>query len=201
VRLIVIRHGETLYNAEHRLTGQSDIPLSGLGEQQALAVAAYLSTEQINVIVSSDLQRARATAIAVARYHELTLQEDPRLRELSLGQWEGQTMEQIEASEPDLVRRRLADPFTIAPEGGETLLPFRDRIARALENWYRSHPDGTVVWVTHAGVIGVLICHVLEMDLKRRWQFHHDNASVTELSIVGPRISLVRLNETAFLRQ
>jgi probable phosphoglycerate mutase len=201
VRLIVIRHGETPYNVEDRLTGQSDIPLSNLGEQQAFAVAAYLSTEQLDVIVSSDLQRARATAMAVAQYHELTLQEDPLLRELSLGQWEGRTMAEIEASEPDLVQRRLADPFTSAPEGGETLLQFRDRIARALENWYRYHPESTVVWVTHAGVIGVLICHVLEIDLKRRWQFHHDNASVTELSVVGPRISLVRLNETAFLGQ
>jgi broad specificity phosphatase PhoE len=139
--------------------------------------------------------------MAVAQYHEATLQEDPLLRELSLGQWEGRTMAELEASEPDLVRRRLADPLTYAPKGGETLLQFRDRIARALENWYRYYPDGTVVWVTHAGVIGVLICHVLEIDLKRRWQFHHHNASVTELSIVGPRISLVRLNETAFLGQ
>lgn len=201
MRLIVIRHGETPYNVEDRLTGQSDIPLSSLGEQQAFALATYLSTEQLDVIVSSDLQRARATAIAVAQHHESTLQEDPLLRELSLGQWEGRTMAEIEASEPDLVRCRLADPFTYAPEGGETLLQFRDRIARALENWYTYHPDSTVVWVTHAGVIGVLICHVLEIDLKRRWQFHHDNASVTELSVVGPRISLVRLNETAFLGQ
>jgi probable phosphoglycerate mutase len=201
VRLIVIRHGETLYNVEDRLTGQSDIPLSSLGEQQALAVAAYLSTEQLDVIVSSNLQRTRATAMAIAQYHESTVQEDPLLRELSLGQWEGRTMAEIEASEPDLMQRRLTDPLTFTPEGGETLLQFRDRIVRALENWYRYHPDGTVVWVTHAGVIGVLICHVLEIDLRRRWQFHHNNASVTELSIVGSRISLVRLNETAFLGQ
>src|SRR5204862_304463 len=134
------------------LTGQSDIPLSSLGEQQAFALATYLSTEQLDVIVSSDLQRARATAIAVAQHHESTLQEDPLLRELSLGQWEGRTMAEIEASEPDLVRCRLAHPFTYAAEGGETLLQFRDRIARALENWYTYHPDSTVVWLTHAGV-------------------------------------------------
>ncbi len=201
MRLIVIRHGETSYNVEDRLTGQSDISLSSLGEQQALAVASYLSTEQLDVIVSSDLQRARATATAVAQHHGLTVQEDPLLRELSLGTWEGRTMAEVWLSEPDQVERWIADPSIYAPEGGETLLEFHDRIVCALDRWYALCPDATVVWVTHAGVIGVLICHVLEIDLERRWQFHHDNASVTELSIVGSRISLVRLNETAFLRE
>ena len=199
MRLIVIRHGETTYNVEDRLTGQSDIALSHLGEQQANAVAAYLATEKLDVIVSSDLQRARKTAQAIAHYHGLAVEEDPLLREWSLGEWEGRTMAEIRVSEPDLVQRRIADPFNYAPEGGETLLQFRDRVVLALDRWSTRYPDSTVVWVAHAGVIGTLVCHVLEIDLKRRWQIRHDNASVTELSIVGSRVTLVRLNETAFL--
>jgi broad specificity phosphatase PhoE len=199
VRLIVIRHGETTYNVEDRLTGQSDIPLSSLGEQQANAVAAYLATEKLDVIVSSDLQRARRTAEAIAHYHGLTVEQDSLLREWSLGTWEGRTMAEIRVSEPDLVQRRIADPFTYVPEGGETLQQFHDRVVLALERWTTRYPDSTVVWVAHAGIIGVLICHVLEIDLRRRWQFRHDNASVTELNIIGSRVTLVRLNETAFL--
>ena len=78
MRLIVVRHGETLYNLEDRLTGQSDIPLSSLGERQATLVGTFLATEQVDVVVSSDLQRARKTAMAIAAHHDLLVEEDPR---------------------------------------------------------------------------------------------------------------------------
>jgi len=201
VRLIVVRHGETFNNVEDRFTGQSDVPLSPSGEKQALAVAAYLATDRLDAIVSSDLQRARLTAQAIAKYHQLSVEEDPQLRELSLGQWEGRTPAEVQEVEPDALMRWRADPSTSAPAGGETLIQFRDRITRGLDHWYSLYPDGTVLWVAHAGLIGVLVCHLLGIDLNRRWQFHHDNASVTELLIRPPRVSLVRLNETAFLRQ
>jgi broad specificity phosphatase PhoE len=201
VRLIVARHGETFNNVEDRFTGQSDVPLSSTGERQALALGAYLAGERLDVIVSSDLQRALITAQAVARYHALPVEEDSRLRELSLGKWEGKTPAEVQVTEPDALLRWRADPSTSAPEGGETLIQFRARIVYALDDWYGRYPDGTVLWVAHAGLIGVLVCHMLGIDLNRRWQFHHDNASVTELRINGPRVSLVRLNETAFLHQ
>lgn len=201
MRLIVARHGETFNNVEDRFTGQSDVPLSPIGERQALALGAYLAGDHLDVIVSSDLQRARITARAIARYHDLPVEEDPRLRELSLGKWEGMTPTEVQVNEPDALLRWRADPSSSAPAGGETLIQFRARIVDALDNWYGRYPDGTVLWVAHAGLIGVLVCHMLGIDLNRRWQFHHDNASVTELRINGPRVSLVRLNETAFLRQ
>jgi broad specificity phosphatase PhoE len=201
VRLIVVRHGETFNNAEDRFTGQSDVPLSPIGERQALALGAYLASDHLDVIVSSDLQRARITAQAVARYHGLTVEEDPQIRELSLGKWEGMTPGEVQVNESDALMRWRADPSTFAPEGGETLIQFRARIVHALDYWSSLYSDGTVVWVAHGGLIGVLLCHILEINLNRRWQFHHDNASVTELRISGPRVSLVRLNETAFLRQ
>ncbi|GCE14752.1 histidine phosphatase family protein [Tengunoibacter tsumagoiensis] len=201
MRLIIIRHGETIYNATERLTGQRDIPLTPLGEQQALTVGAYLANDQPDAIVSSDLQRARLTAAAIARYHELPVEVDPRLRELSLGRWEGSTFHDVQREEPEQYQLWREDPSTNAPMGGETLLQFRDRVVASLDEWYARYPEGTVIWVAHAGLIGVLICHILAIDLNRRGQFHHDNASLTELRILPPRYSLVRLNETAFLKE
>ncbi len=183
MRLIVIRHGETPNNVEERFTGQSDVPLSPVGEQQVLALGAYLATKPLDALVSSDLQRARATALAIAQYHSVPLEEDPLLRELSLGKWEGMTVAEVQMRDPDTLRRWRADPSTSAPEGGETLLAFRARIVRALDRWYSRYPDGTVAWVAHAGLIGVLLCHVLEIDLNRRWQFHHENASITRTAV------------------
>jgi len=200
VRLIVVRHGETVYNIEHRFTGQSDIPLSPLGERQELLVGEYLATEQPDVLVSSDLQRARATAQAIARHHGLPVLEDRNLREISLGSWEGLTVYEVMMSDEDGLVHWRSDPLHNGAGGGETLTQFHARIVRALERWYADYPEGTVVWVAHGGLMGVLVCHMLAIDIKRRRQFHHDNASISEFLYTAHSVSVVRLNETAFLR-
>ena len=91
MRLIVVRHGETFYNAQRRLTGQLDVPLNPLGERQAAALGDCLTTEHLDAIISSDLERTRVTASAIAYNHGLHVQEDSDLRELAFGEWEGYT--------------------------------------------------------------------------------------------------------------
>jgi broad specificity phosphatase PhoE len=199
VRLSVVRHGETAFNCEDRLTGQRDIPLSPLGQRQARLVGAYLADRPISVIVCSDLQRTRLTARAIAEYHDLTVEEDPDIREISLGEWEGQTIEEVAARDPELVRNWRQDGVLYAPPGGETLPQVRRRVARALDRWSTRYPDGHVLWVAHGGLIGVLICHLLDIDLNRRRQFRHANASLTEFVYTAERIEFVHLNETGYL--
>jgi phosphoserine phosphatase len=199
VRLIVVRHGETLYNVQSRYTGQSDIPLSALGEQQAAALGKRLAAEPLAAIAASDLQRARVTAQAIARYHKLPVQEDVDLREISFGTWEGATYDEIVARDADLVQHWLADPTIHAPPGGETVIQLRDRVAPALQRWRAHYPEATILWAVHGGVIEVLLCHVLGVDLKLRWQFRHENASITEIDLNGEAATLVRLNEVTHL--
>ena len=105
MRLIVVRHGETFYNMEDRLTGQADIPLSPLGERQAERVGVYLADEKLDGIVSSDLQRALITAQAIAAHHGLTVQEDPDIREIALGNWEGMLSSEVALLEPELMAK------------------------------------------------------------------------------------------------
>ena len=200
MRLILVRHGETMYNAQRRYTGQSDVPLNALGERQAAALGEYLATEHLDVIVTSDLERTRVTAEAIARYHGLPIHEDIDLRELAFGEWEGYTYDEVLARDAKLVAQWRADPATYAPPGGETVSQLRDRCAHALRNWQTQYPEASVLWVTHGGLIGVLLCHVLGIDLKRRWQFRHDNASISEMHLSGDRVMIVRLNETAHIR-
>jgi len=200
MRLIVVRHGETFYNAQRRLTGQSDIPLNPLGERQAAALCNCLATEHLDVIVSSDLERTRVTAKTIANNHRLPLQEDIDLRELAFGEWEGYTYDEVLARDANLASLWRVDPSKFAPPGEETVAQLRDRCARALMRWQTEYPDASVLWVTHGGLIGVLLCHVLGIDLKRRWQFSHDNASISELRLRGDRLIIVRLNETAHIR-
>jgi broad specificity phosphatase PhoE len=200
MRLLVVRHGETFYNAQRRLTGQSDVPLNSLGERQAVALGDCLATEHLDAIVTSDLERTRVTARTIASFHGLVVQEDSVLRELAFGEWEGYTFDEVLAKDANQASLWRADPTIYAPPGGETIAQLRDRCARALGRWQTGYPDASVLWVTHGGLIGVLLCHVLGIDLKRRWQFSHDNASISELRLRGDRVIIVRLNETAHIR-
>ncbi len=199
MRLIVVRHGETLYNMQERFTGQSDVPLSALGINQTTALGKHLATETLDVIVASDLQRARATAQAIASYHKLPVEEDADLREIAFGTWEGATYAEILAHDADLVERWQADPTIHAPPGGETVTQLHRRVVRALERWRAQYSQETVLWAVHGGVIEVLLCHLLAVDLKCRWQFRHDNASITEIDLSCVGATVVRLNETTHL--
>lgn len=199
MRLLLARHGATLNNVEARYTGQTDVPLSPLGERQAEALARRLAREPLAAIVSSDLARARSTAEAVARRTGLGVTHDADLREVSLGAWEGRTLADLEAREADSLRRWRADGATFAPPGGATFAALRDRLLRALARATDRYPGETVLWVTHGAAIGVLLCHVVGVELSRGWQFRRDNASITELDLAAGRTVIVRLNDTAHL--
>jgi alpha-ribazole phosphatase len=211
MRLLLARHGATANNLEARFTGQSDVSLSPLGERQAEALGRRLAAEKLDAVISSDLSRARATAEAIVRYSRLTITIDQDLREISLGEWEGLTYAEIVERDPVRAAEWQADSLRVSPPGGETTYQFRDRLVRAFDRWRAIYPDAAVVWVTHGGVIGVLLCHLLGMDLGRRWQFRRDNAGITELD-VGIRTNrltpyeqattyaiLMRLNDTRHL--
>ena len=139
MRLLLVRHGLTLSNVQGRYTGQSDVSLTEVGKRQAEAVGKRLATEGLNVIVSSDLQRARDTANAIARHHNLPVWNDADLREASLGEWEGLTYREVSTLYRELVLQRHEDPHFSAP-GGEFVIQIRDRVARARARWQSQYP-------------------------------------------------------------
>jgi broad specificity phosphatase PhoE len=199
MRLILVRHGETVYNAQARFTGQSDVPLSVLGRRQTAVLGECLATKCLDVIVTSDLERTRVMAETIASYHALPIWEDIDLRELALGEWEGYTYNEVLTRDAVLVAQWQVDPATYAPPGGETVAQLRNRCTRALRRWQTRFPEVSVLWVTHGGLIGVLLCHLLKIDLNRRWQFRHDNASISEIQLSSDRRTIARLSETAHL--
>ncbi len=200
MRLLLVRHGQSLYNQQARFTGQSDIPLSPQGKHEATLLAQRLSKEPLNVIVASDLQRARITAQIIAELHALPVQEDPALREVSLGEWEGSTYAEILAQNEAFLTLWRADPVNYAPPGGETIAQLNHRIVDALQRWHNQYPESTVLWVTHGGVIGTLICHLLDIDLNNRRKFRCDTTSITEFDIGPDYAILMRTNDTAHLQ-
>jgi broad specificity phosphatase PhoE len=133
--LLLVRHGETDWNAEGKLQGHTDRPLNDDGRRQAQALADRLATENIDAVYASDLSRAREMAEILAAKHGLPVVVDPDLREKNWGNWEGLTSDE-----------RLHVEFE-----GETSEAHRDRMLTAVERIVERHPEGRIVVVTHGG--------------------------------------------------
>ena len=129
-RLLIIRHGETAWNAERRIQGHTDIPLNDTGPQQARALAEALTDSPIHAVYSSDLQRAEETGRIIAASHDAKVITTPQLRERHFGHIEGKTFIDFEVHFPEeSLRWRKRDPNWAPPGGGESLAQLRDRAA------------------------------------------------------------------------
>jgi probable phosphoglycerate mutase len=156
-RLILLRHGRTSWNAERRFQGQADPPLDEVGRAQAFEVAALVAALNPDRLVSSDLARARQTATIVAAAVGLEVEVDERLRERSLGHWEGLTREDVEQRYPAEFAEWVAGR-DVLNRGGETRDEVAERAAAALGD----QPEvGTLVVVTHSATAMAVCNHVL----------------------------------------
>nr|WP_314444304.1 histidine phosphatase family protein [uncultured Sphingomonas sp.] len=153
-RLVLVRHGQSIWNAERRLQGQADPPLSSLGAAQARGLAPQLRALRIARSFCSDLQRARQTAELTG----LAAKPDPLWREIDVGEWAGRNVGDLRDQEPALWRRWRAGEHT--PPGGEPWSHFSGRITQALD----SLPDEDVIVVTHGGVVRAAVALLLEIS-------------------------------------
>jgi len=160
-RLIVWRHGNTDWNAGHRVQGQTDVPLNELGRQQAVDAAELLVRQRPTMLVSSDLSRAADTAAALAALTGLSVSYDERLRERSFGQWQGLTMTKVALTRPVEYARWAAGADVIGGDV-ETLDDLAKRVADALQAAAdAAGPDSTVVVATHGAAARSGIGHLL----------------------------------------
>ncbi|MGH2905211.1 MAG: histidine phosphatase family protein [Solirubrobacterales bacterium] len=200
MRLLLVRHGESEWNASGLLQGQADPPLSELGRRQAARMAGRLVDEEIDVIVASDLQRAMDTARALADNVRLPVEPRQDLREVDLGSWTGVSRDELEAQDPGVWRRWRVEGIE-GWEGGERYADAMVRVAGALADLASAHDGQTVVAVTHGGCIRLATCHLLGMPASELGRIMSiGNASITEF-IVEPDGTgrIVRLNDCAHL--
>lgn len=165
-RLILIRHGQTTYNATGRMQGHLDTELSELGYEQARAAARLLQDQGVSKIVASDLIRAKETARVVAEALGVDFSTDARLRETHLGQWQGRTSAEVDAEFPAARAIWRHDPTWAPPEGesrvdvAERARPVIDELMEDFAGW----DAGPVLIVAHGGAISALTCHLLGLD-------------------------------------
>jgi probable phosphoglycerate mutase len=202
-QLLLIRHGETAWNAEHRVQGQLDIPLSPLGVLQSARLAECLANEPIDAVYSSGQSRAWLTAAPLAARLGLEVIAEPRLRERSFGIFEGLTLDEIaERYPPEFKKWRERDPAW-RPEGGESGQQLIDRVLSAVSDIGVNHPSQTVVLVSHGGVLDVLYraARLLEWHAPREHQML--NAAVNRLttSATPLLLSIERWGDVAHLQE
>ena len=194
--LLLARHGQSVSNAVRRFQGSQDVPLSELGMSQAKALGAALSHRRVAAVYASPLERARRTAEIAAAQVGLSVTCHDDLRELSLGEWEGCTVDQIQSLPGDPYAQWRRDPLACAPPGGEPLTLVQHRVVAALAEICARHPNGAEVLVVgHGGTISAYLAHFLGLPLSAIWRLSVANCSISE--VAPPRV--ISVNSTVHL--
>jgi broad specificity phosphatase PhoE len=196
--LFLVRHGQTVWHAENRYAGTTDVALDPSGYAQAERLAVWASTAGLAAIWCSPLSRARETAFPAARAAGLEMQVDERLREIDFGQIEGKTMAEAERLFPEEIRRFKADPVTYPMPGGEDPHQAALRAVSALRDIALAQPRQRVLIVAHNTLIRLTLCSLFSIPLASyRTVFPAvRNGALTEIRLQGENAGLIQYNGT-----
>ena len=199
-KVIFIRHGQTEWNVNGRYQGQSDVQLTAAGKEQAAKLAEHFPVKEIDAVYASDLNRAMVTAEAVASRFGLSVQAEPAFREISFGEWEGLTYEQIVAKWPEAMGNFLQHPDILEIPGGETFPAVQKRAVARLEELVAKHEGQTIAIVAHGAVLRTLLTAALHMPLQYLWSIRQFNTAVNIVRYdAGASPTVELLNSTAHL--
>jgi broad specificity phosphatase PhoE len=200
LELYLIRHGKSTWNETGRIQGQTDVPLSEEGLQQAKALHKRIKAWSFDVVYSSDLQRAKQTAETALP--DATLQLDQRLREIHLGDFQGRTWHDMTDAERDIFSVQYAGPYHQKVPGGESNDDLRGRVV----SWLADLPkEGRVIAFSHGGFIASALYTIVGRPEVKHWKesggwgFHLKNTSISKLLLSSDFCSLECVGDTAHL--
>jgi alpha-ribazole phosphatase len=200
-RLILVRHGETERNSAQRYWGRTDIKLSPDGIRQAERLRDRLAGEPFSAIYSSDLRRASATAKIIASRHDLAVTTCPELREIDFGEIEGLTFDEARRLYPEVVRLWTEQSPKLKYPAGDSITEFSNRVISFVPRLAKHTEKETVLIVAHSGVLRTLLCHLLNMETRHRWQMRLDLASLSVAETYSQSAMLCLLNDVCHLRE
>lgn len=163
MQLILVRHGETLWNKEGRIQGTSDIDLSPEGFAQAEKLALALKREPLAAICTSPLIRARHTAEIINRFHNLPISTHPELIEMDQGNFEGLSFKELMACEKDFITRWIKDPASVRMPGGESLIDLQKRAWPPVKSLIDLQQNALIV--SHNFTIAAILCRLRNLSL------------------------------------
>lgn len=198
----VVRHGESTWNADGRYQGQTDVPLSHIGILQASTLAERLTGQSFAAVYSSDLLRASQTAQTVAERlaGAPTVQLDPGLREINVGELSGLVISDIRAKYPDYLKALQADPWATRRPGGESMEDLFNRCGDTFHALRARHPGQRVLVFTHGGVVRVAVGLALGGVPANAWaRLNVSNTSISRVLLGNDSGALLGFNDDAHL--
>lgn len=198
-RIYLIRHGATVLTAEDRFAGATNVALSDEGRHQATLLSHRLSTFPVSAVYASPLDRTMETARLLAQPHGLMVNPQDGLKEISHGHWEQMTRHEVEQKYPQEAAAWDEDPYTFAPEGGESGLAVTARALPALLEIVRQHEGQSIIVVSHKATIRLLLSSLLGFDPRRyRDNLDQDPAALNIVDFKDPvRARLMLFNDTS----
>ena len=209
MRLLLIRHAQTTWNAAGRVQGQADPPLSDRGREQCRSLGQRVGGLRLDALYSSDLERARLTADAVAEATGVRVTLDVGLREVGLGRWEGASAASLQRDDPELFAEWQREASWDIVPNGEGGTAFRGRVLEAMGRVAAGRGDAqTVAVVTHIGVIRLVLSVAAGLEsLGLRWPWAIDNTGLTTLVAPAhvsawdnPAVQVLAVNDNQHLR-
>ncbi|WP_081562049.1 histidine phosphatase family protein [Clostridium formicaceticum] len=198
-KLYVVRHGETHWNLQGRTQGVQDSELTELGFTQAHLLANRLLKENIEIIYTSYLARAKSTAMAIKNKLQVPCYYEESLNEMNFGRWEGLTHKEISQCYPkELKQWRDAPHEAFIPEG-ENLWFAQKRIVAFTENLLKSTEKNKILIISHSTIIKLLLLHILDMDLSNYYRLKQDNCSINIIGYKNYGPVLLKYNDTCHI--
>jgi len=197
-RIYLVRHGQVEGHEEKRYNGQVNVPLTQLGREQSARVCDFLADLSLAAVYSSDLDRSHHCAELIAVAHDLTVNSEGSLRELSIGDWEGRTWAELQEAYPDHWQARLRDLVNFQVPGGESLQDAADRIRPTVQKIIKNYPDSEVVLVAHGGANRIILLDAIGAPLDQAFSLEQDYGCVNIIDYFTDGHSVVKLlNGTA----
>ncbi|HEY94974.1 MAG TPA: histidine phosphatase family protein [Dehalococcoidia bacterium] len=197
--ILLVRHGETEWNADEIFRGRADVDLNEKGIVQAKLLGEYLSNSRLEVVYSSPLLRAVHTAENIAGSHSLGVRIEPALIDLDYGEWQGMSLTEVKKIYKALYIKWEKSPEKVKFPSGESLDDVKSRAIAAVKKIVKTH-KGSVVLISHRVVNKVLICALLELDNSHFWKIRQDTCGISSFSYEKGQFILTRHNDTSFLR-
>lgn len=198
-RLILVRHGETVWNVQDRVQGHQDSPLTERGREQTGRAAKRLAKMDIAAVYSSDTNRARETGGLIAAPHGLAVRPREDLRERSYGVLEGLTLEEAAERDSGWLERWRADRLRLAPPEGESQPELCRRVMAALREIVAAHAGDAVIVATHGGPIKSAVFAVLDIPISSWDRTWVANGSITVLRGTSEVLRVAAYNDTCHL--
>lgn len=199
VKLILVRHALTVDNQKSRLSGHIDSSISEEGREQIDKITNYLKDFDIDKIYTTTSSRTKDTVKKLSELKFIEIIEKESLREISFGDFEGLTFDEIKDKYPKEFQDMIEKGYEYKYPNGESLIDSYNRVCIELDNIISNNDDRTILICSHGGTIRNIITYLISNSYKYHWNFKIDNGSVTILEVQDGFTVITAMNNTSFI--